>query len=327
MKLRGLLPTALVACTALLASGCSSMTAGEDPERTITAAFYPLAWVSEQVAGDDWKVNNLTHTGGDPHDLSIGLAETAELEQAALVVISRGLQPGVDDTVDSVAEGDVLDAAEIVGLLPAEDTESGEGHEGHDHAGHDHADEESGEESGHDGHDHGEFDPHFWHDPLRMADLADAVAAELSRLDPEGAQGYEERAGEVRTELEELDQAFATGLATCERDTVVVSHAAFGYLGRYGLHFASIAGLSPDAEATPATLGQLHELVAEHGITTVFTERLASSKMADSLAADLGIGTAVLDPLEGLTTETKDDDYLSLMRANLEALRTANGCA
>jgi zinc transport system substrate-binding protein len=34
----------------------------------------------------------------------------------------------------------------------------------------------------------------------------------------------------------------------------------------------------------------------------------------------------VLDPVEGLTDETSDDDYVSLMRANLAALQEANGC-
>jgi zinc transport system substrate-binding protein len=34
----------------------------------------------------------------------------------------------------------------------------------------------------------------------------------------------------------------------------------------------------------------------------------------------------VLDPIEGLSDQTADEDYLSLMRANLAALEKANGC-
>ena len=34
----------------------------------------------------------------------------------------------------------------------------------------------------------------------------------------------------------------------------------------------------------------------------------------------------MLDPIEGLTDETADEDYLSLMEANLAALEEANGC-
>jgi zinc transport system substrate-binding protein len=38
------------------------------------------------------------------------------------------------------------------------------------------------------------------------------------------------------------------------------------------------------------------------------------------------VKSALLDPIEGLTDETADEDYLSLMRTNLSALEEANGC-
>jgi zinc transport system substrate-binding protein len=338
---RRLASAAIAGCTVLALAACGTDDAGADPDRTIAAGFYPLAWVSAEVAGDTWTVDNLTGTGGDPHNLSIGLAQTAALEGAALVVTSTGLQPHVDSTVESVARGHHLDAADVVDLVPVEDHErADEAHEHGEHAdehGDEHSDEH-GEEAheddhgdaahdDHEGHDHGDEDPHFWHDPLRMAALADAVAEELSELDPEGADGYAERAADVRAELEALDSEFTDGLANCERDVVVVSHDAFGYLTRYGLSFAAIAGLSPDAEPSPAALGNLQRLIREEGITTVFSERLASAKMAETLASDLGLDTAVLDPIEGLTDETADEDYLSLMRTNLETLRKANNCS
>ena len=109
---------------------------------------------------------------------------------------------------------------------------------------------------------------------------------------------------------------------------MVVSHDAFGYLGeRYDLDVHAIAGLSPDAEPSARRLGELSDLIREDDITTVFTERLASPKLADTLASDLGIETAVLDPIEGLSDEDADEDYLGLMRENLAALQKAGGCS
>jgi zinc transport system substrate-binding protein len=58
----------------------------------------------------------------------------------------------------------------------------------------------------------------------------------------------------------------------------------------------------------------------------VFSESLVSPRTAESLAQDAGVDSAVLDPIEGLSDETADEDYLSLMRANLAALEKANGC-
>ena len=161
-----------------------------------------------------------------------------------------------------------------------------------------------------------------------MADLGDAVADKLAELDPDHADDYSANAAVLRSDLEELDGEYAARLASCTRDTVVVSHDAFGYLAKYGLHLEPIAGLSPGAEPTPDDLGRLQTLIKDKGITTVFSETLASPKMSETLAGDLGIATAVLDPLEGLTEEASDsdEDYLSIMRANLSALEKANGC-
>ena len=47
--------------------------------------------------------------------------------------------------------------------------------------------------------------------------------------------------------------------------------------------------------------------------------------VAETLASELDISVAVLDPLEGLA-KGADGDYLSIMGENLAALRTANGC-
>ena len=214
----------------------------------------------------------------------------------------------------------LVDAAESVELRSLE-----EQHEGHedDHAGEEHAEDDHADE---DGHDHGDTDPHFWQDPLLMADLADAVAEGLAEVDADGAATYRANAEELRAELEELDAAFTEGLAQCERDTVVVSHEAFGYLERYGVHFEAIAGLTPDAEPTPAVLADLEELIADEGITTVFSERLASPAMAESLASDTGVETAVLDPIEGPGDGDDATDYVALMQQNLAALQQANGC-
>ena len=282
------------AATALL-GGCGAVSGTEGEDRELVGSFYPLAWVTEQVAGDGWQVSNLTAPGGEPHDLELSIDATARLARADLVVYLQGFQPAVDDAVAGTAEGATLDAAEVVDLE---------------------------ELSGHGG----ELDPHFWQDPARMATLAEAVAEELGRLDEAGAGDYAARARELGGDLRTLDRAYAEGLADCERDVVVVSHDAFGYLGKYGLRLEPIAGLSPDAEPTPAALAELGDLIRDEGITTVFSERLASPAMAETLASDLGVDTGVLDPVEGLTDQTADEDYFSLMRANLAALEEANGC-
>ncbi|CUR54268.1 ABC-type metal ion transport system, surface component [metagenome] len=280
-------------------SGCSAQ--ADDGDRTIAAAFYPLAYVAQRVAGDLADVENLTKPGGEPHDLELNFKEVAEVSRADLVIHEVGFQPAVDEAVDQNATGTVLDVSTVADLQPF-------GHDGHDHA----------DESG--------LDPHFWQDPLRLAAVGDAVAEDLAQVDPDHADDYRANAADLRTDLEELDTAYADGLSGCARSTIVVSHDAFGYLAKYGLELEPIAGLSPGAEPTAADLARLQSLITADGITTVFSETLASPKMSETLADDLGISTAVLDPIEGLSDATSGEDYLSIMRSNLRALQKANAC-
>ena len=262
----------------------------------VAAGFYPLQYVAERVAGDQAKVEVLTQPGGEPHDTTLSVRETALVAEADVLVVAGGVQPAVDDAVATAAEGGtVVDTSS-----PDFESRSTPAIRSDD--------------------------PHFWLDPLLMADLGDEVAEALVDTDPDHADTYRNNATDLRADLQRLDRAYEEGLADCSRTTVVVSHDAFGYLDRYGLEFAPIAGLSPGAEPTPADLAQLQDLIRAEGITTVFSERLVSPRVAESLASDLDIRTAVLDPVEGLSDETEDEDYLSLMRANLAALQKANGC-
>ena len=302
----GLAAASLTGCAAFSDSGPSSDGTGKV---SVVAAFYPLEFISSRVGGDHVSITDLTAPGAEPHDLELSVKETAEVSEADLVVYEKGFQAQVDAAVDQ-SGAPTVDAGAAAGLEKI-------GHDGHDHEG----GSTHGESTG-----LGDLDPHFWQDPLKMADVADTVAEELATIDPAHADSYRANAAKLRSDLEALDQEYAAGLTGCARTTVVVSHDAFGYLTRYGLEFESIAGLSPDAEPTPADLARLQELITSDGITTVFGERLASPKMAQTLADDMGVSMKVLDPIEGLDSDTADQDYLSLMEQNLAALQEANQC-
>ena len=262
----------------------------------VAAGFYPLQYVAERVAGDDAQVEVLTQPGGEPHDVTLSVRETALGAEADVLVVAGGVQPAVDDAVANASEGGtVVDTS-------SSDFETGDAPRIRPEP------------------------PHFGPARLPWAAGVSVAPDALADVDPDRADAYRGNAADLRADLQRLDEDFTGGLADCERNTVVVSHDAFGYLERYGLEFAPIAGLSPGAEPTPADLSRLQDLIRTEGITTVFSEPLVSPRISETLAGDLGIHTDVLDPVEGLSDETSDEDYLSLMRANLAALQEANGC-
>jgi len=67
--------------------------------------------------------------------------------------------------------------------------------------------------------------------------------------------------------------------------------------------------------------------VRKQKVTTIFSEELVSPKVAESIARDVKVKTAVLSPIEGLSDANSQETYLSLMRENLAELRKANSCA
>jgi zinc transport system substrate-binding protein len=165
-----------------------------------------------------------------------------------------------------------------------------------------------------------ENDPHVWLDPIRYAAIAERIGKELDRR-PEAKR--------FAAKLGALDGEFRRGLSRCERDEIVTSHAAFGYLAeRYGLKQVAITGIAPEAEPTPRELANVVRQVRAVGATTVFFETLVSPRLAETVAREVGATTAVLDPLEGLTEKESaaGEDYFSVMRANLAALRKGLGC-
>lgn len=297
------IPFLTAAAAASLLAGCAAPADAPPQGLSVVAAVYPLQFVAERVGGEHVAVASLTAPGVEPHDVELSPVAVRSLGEADLLLRVSGFQPAVDDAA-ATAGTRSLDAAQIIALHAEEH---------HD----EHADDD------HD-HDHGDADPHFWLDPVLLADYADALAAELATLAPGHKDEFLANATSLRDELEALDAAFATGLASCERREIVTGHEAFGYLAEaYDLTQIGIAGLDPDAEPSPARMREVTQLVRDTGATTVFAEPGSGAGVVETVARDAGVTVATLTPVE---TVGDGDDYLAAMARNLEALKEGLGC-
>lgn len=286
---------------ALGATACGRGPGADDGRPRVVAAFYPLFEAAERVGGDRVVVRNLTPAGSEPHDLELNSRQVDQIEDAAVVLfLGHGFQPALEKAAER-AHGAKVDILRGLGALrPAG-------------AGDDKLD----------------VDPHVWLDPMLLKAIVGEVAGALATADPSNRPAYEADARAYSQDLDELDAAFAAGLASCDRRVIVTAHAAFGYLAaRYNLTQEALAGLEPASEPSPERLADLARKVRSAGTTTIFYETLVSPKVAESLAREAGVRTAVLDPLEGLTEADAKAGrtYVSAMRENLAALRQALGC-
>ena len=293
------------ASLASLLSGCSrSGSAAEVDRVSVVASFYPLAEAASRVGGDLVSVENLTPPGVEPHDLELAPDDIEAIATADVIVyLGGGFQPAVEDALAEAERAVTVDALNAVATNAAPASEAEEGLT---------------------------VDPHVWLDPARYEEIVRAVADALAKADPANEATYAANAQAYVAQIAALDEEFRTGLSDCERTTIVTSHEAFGYLAdAYGLTQVGILGLSPEAEPDPRRLAELRDLVEREGVTTIFAEELVSPKVAETLANEAGVQVAVLNPIESLTDaqEQAGEDYLSLMRENLDTLRKALDCA
>ncbi|MER5225938.1 metal ABC transporter solute-binding protein, Zn/Mn family [Streptomyces flaveus] len=311
--------TAALAATALAIgtlSACSSDSKAAEGESgggklDVVASFYPLQFLAEEIGGDHVSVTSLTEPGQEPHDLEISAQQTAQLQEADTVLYLKGLQPSVDEAVGQSEVKTKVDAATLTKL---EDLGTEDGHE------HGEGEEPAGEEEEH------ALDPHVWLDPVKYAEVAEGVGKALEKEDPDNAADYKKNTADLVKKLDDLNTAYEDGLKNTKTKVFFTNHAAFGYLAqRYGLTMEAIAGLEPDSEPSAARVKELQQEAKADGVTTVFYETLVSDQTAKTLAADAGLKTDVLDPLEGITDKSKGDDYFQVMQANLTALEKALG--
>ena len=321
------LAAACAAATALALSACSSTapsssSGAKDGTLTVMASFYPLQYLAEKIGGEHVTVTSLTPAGAEPHDLELSPKTVDALSSADAVIYLAGFQSAVDEAIEQQAPKTVIDVSPAVQLVEAgvdANHPSEEEDEDTDEA-------QSSEADGHEDHHHDmSADPHFWLDPVRMANAATLVGDKLAEANPANAEMYKTNAKALKDELTSLGNDLVSKTSTCQIKTFVTAHTAFGYLAdRTGLTQGGISGLDPDSSPSPARLAEISQIAKDQGVTTIFTEALIDPKIAQTLADDLGITTAVLDPIESQTDPSKD--YSGVMNDNINALTKALNC-
>lgn len=293
---------ALLVIVAVLAAGCAAPSA---PAADALATFYPLAWATARIAGENVTVGTLVPAGVEPHDWEASARDVTRLAGAKVVLAQgAGFEPWLGGLIANLGDK----APRVV------DTTAGF---------------EFDEEDTHDDGDHEGVDPHTWLDPVQFAQQVVAIEDALATAFPEEAAGIRARSEALRGELATLASEFEAGLATCGTRVIVANHDAYGHLAhRYDFEVVAISGLSPEAEPSPQDLSRAIEAAREHNITIVFFEELVSPRVAEIVASEVGARTRVLSPIEGVSEAdaAAGKDYLSLMRENLLGLREAMRC-
>ena len=125
------------------------------------------------------------------------------------------------------------------------------------------------------------------------------IAADLSAADPANAATYAANAAAAALRI---DAAAAQAAATLDaahahEKPIVVFHDAYGYFARaFDVKIAGSIALGDAAAPGAQRLRALQERIGAEQIACVFREPQHDASIAESVAADAGIGIGTLDP-------------------------------
>ncbi len=280
-------------------------------EVTVITTTYPLTFLSEKIGGNRITVNQLTKPGVEAHDFEPAPSDVRAISDSDLFIYNHpSFESWALNAAAAASDADGDDSPTVT--VQTINLES------------------AGEDHGGQAVDDSTFDAHVWLNPLKAQKQADRILSALIEVDPEGAQIYTRNADGLDVELQALDDLINKQISSCELDSVVVSHLAFGHMAeRYGFEQIGLAGLSPEFESGPAQIAGVIKKINELGISHIMQEPIVSNRLAETVAAETGAELLSLHPLEVRTSEQASTglDYLDIMKSNADALQTALRCS
>ena len=294
-----------------LLAGCG--TAPQDSDKlSVVATLFPQYDFARNIAGERADVTLLLDFGADAHTYDPTPADILRIARADLFIYTGdGMELWAKkllasaDIAAAVESGSlrVLDLSKAVTPIPADADD------------HDHGD-----------HDHGDADPHIWTSPANAAAMCRAIADALTAADADGAADYEAGLAAYSAKLDELDAAMLAVKRDAVRDTVCFGGSfAFAYLfDAYGIgHRSVFSGCASHTEASPAAMLAVVDAVRATGAPAVLYDSPAEEKTAAAIAAETGTRVLRLHAIHNIAKAEFDagEDYLSLMRQNIEVLK------
>ena len=314
---------AAVMCVLCL-TACSGKTAqdGDKKLKIVTTIFPEYDWV-KAILGDEIENVELTmllDNGVDLHSYQPTAEDIRKILECDLFIYVGGESDAwVEDALkESLNENQrVINLMEVMGEnAKKEEVVEGMQAEEHEEA---HTDEEV------------EYDEHVWLS-LRNAELeCQEIEKQLSALDPENQQVYEENLNSYLAKLQELDGKYQDAVNNSTMHTLLCADRfPVRYMvDDYGLdYYAAFVGCSAETEASFETITFLAGKIDELGLHTVLTIEKSDQKIARTVIENTKNKDQQILAMDSMQSTISEDvkngtTYLSTMESNLEILKQA----
>ncbi len=276
-------------------AGCSSKEKADDGKLDVYTSFWPVYDFASKIGADKINVKNLVPASAEPHDWEPTPEDMQNIADADMFIYNGySMEPWLDKLIEAVQNDNLIVVEAGADIVSDKDAS--------------------------------EADPHIWLSLKNAVKEMENIKNALCLADEKNSQFYEENFKKYKSEFEALDNEFYEFISNCSQKNIITAHSAFYYLCHdYGLNQISIRGLSPEEEPSPAMMAEIVDFAKQNNIKYVFFEPSSDKKTAQTIADEINGEILPLDPLECLSEEQikNGEDYLSIMRKNLNALKTA----
>lgn len=280
----------------------------------VMADILPVEGLVARVMDGVGKPALLVPPGASPHDYALKPSQAKALAGAqAVFMVGPELTPWLSRPIESLAPN-----VNRVQLLDAPGTQTLASRTGATFDLH----EPASAEDDHDhAHHHGGIDPHAWLDPENGKAWTRAIAAELSRIDPDNAARYAANADAAVAEIDAAETDTAAALKPLSGARFLAFHDAFQYLEhRFGIAAAGAVSASDAATPGPRRIADLGQAIADSPVTCVLAEPQFDPDLLASALDGTAVPTVVIDPL-GTAIASGSGHYPALIREMGKALQ------
>ena len=291
-------------------------------EAKVIASIKPLHSLVSYVMDGVGTPGILVDGSSSPHTFQLKPSHATMLQEADIIFwIGEDLESFLETPLKSIAKNSrhitLMESDEIELLKFREKNIFGD-HDDHDEHADDHDEHEENEEHGdeHDDHDenghaHGEYDIHFWLDPEIAKTIVKIVTRELSEIDPANSSAYNSNSAKA---LKEIDQLINDVKSKINRDAkYVVFHDAYQYFEkRFGVEVIGALTVNPEVLPGAKQLAEIREVIEHENVNCLFSEPQFNPSIAETIARDTGVKSAIIDPL-GAELDPGKDLYFDLI--------------
>ncbi|WP_373071944.1 metal ABC transporter substrate-binding protein [Sulfurimonas sp.] len=314
MIFKKIIITLFAAVLASLFVACSSEKKSDikNTKINIVVSTYALYDITTHIAEDRFNVKNILPFGSDAHSYELSPKNMAGIQDANLFIYSGA---SLEPWAAKFSTQNSLDMSKYVKLIHLDEDDE---HHHHKDSELEHEEKSEHKEA---------LDPHYWLDLENMEKMTEVIVAEFIKLSPKDKEFFETNKKSYLASLAEMDNSYKSALKECKKDTIVVNHNAFSYLGKkYNFHIESINGLSNDSMPSPDDIKKILHLIEDEGISIIFFESFASDKIIKSIAKDTGVKVDTLQPLGNITKDEVGKSYKHIMDENIKKIKQALEC-